>query len=78
MRTIRVRIVPSGPAAFLANKNDRLIVADAADLATSNPIVSLPLSALRAGMVINAPITTSNGLAVQQIPSGVAIEMDFT
>jgi hypothetical protein len=78
MRTIRVRIVPSGPAALLANKNDRLIVADAADLATSNPIVSLPLSALSAGMVINVPITTSNGLAVQQIPSGVAIEMDFT
>lgn len=77
LRTITVTVAPTGPALAVDDLTQLLVVADAAALTGGSTLISAPLSALRTGMVFAAPETTSNGLAVQQIPGGVALNVDY-
>jgi hypothetical protein len=76
---LSITVVPSGPAAALADPAAVLTVNDAADLASAsaaNVVWSAPLTALFAGMNVDLGVTAT-GLTVSAVPPGVAANLEF-
>jgi hypothetical protein len=52
-----------------------LVVSDSATLTDGTPILSVPHAALQTGQSYPLGVACSNGLAVEQIPPGVAVRV---
>jgi hypothetical protein len=84
VRSFTLTEVPTGPGALLSDPKGSLTIADTASLFSTGTVLwRTPLAALlqfiNVGQVV--PLgggTTSNGLAIIAIPSGVSIAVDFS
>jgi hypothetical protein len=82
VRSFTLTEVPSGPSAALANPQSMLTISDTNSLFSIGTVLwSTPLTALLQFINVGQPVplgggTTSNGLAVTAIPSGVALVID--
>jgi hypothetical protein len=82
VRSFTITELPTGPSAALANPNAMLTISDTNSLFSTGTVLwSTPLAALLQMVNVGQQVplggsTTSNGLAVTAIPSGVSIVID--